>query len=95
MIYRHSKLFNTLRPGQKDHHFADDEFKCIFLNENVSISIKVSFKFVPKGPNNIIAVLIKIMAWRGIGDKPLYERMMARLLMHICVTCPQRIKLSD
>ena len=27
-----------------------DIFKCIFLNENVWISIKISLKFVPKGP---------------------------------------------
>ena len=29
---------------------ADDIFKCIFLNENVRISIKISMKFIPKGP---------------------------------------------
>ena len=28
-------------------HFSDDIFKCIFLNENVWISIKISLKFVP------------------------------------------------
>ena len=33
-------------------HFADDIFKCIFLNENVWILIKISLKFVPKGPIN-------------------------------------------
>ena len=27
---------------------ADDIFKCIFLNENVWILIKISQKFVPK-----------------------------------------------
>ena len=30
---------------------ADDIFKCIFLNENIRISIKISPNFVPKGPN--------------------------------------------
>ena len=29
---------------------ADDTFKCKFVNENILISIKVSLKFVPKGP---------------------------------------------
>ena len=43
-------LLNTLRPRQNDCHFADDTFKCIFLNENVWISIAISLKFVPKGP---------------------------------------------
>ena len=34
---------------QNGRHFADDIFKCIFLNENVWIPIKISMKFVPKG----------------------------------------------
>ena len=32
-------IINTLRPRQNDRLFADDIFKCIFLNENVWISI--------------------------------------------------------
>ena len=43
---------NSLRPRQNGRHFADDIFKCIFLNENVWIPIKISLKFVPKGPIN-------------------------------------------
>ena len=43
---------NTLRPRQNGRRFADDTFKCIFLNENVRISIKISLKFIPKGPIN-------------------------------------------
>ena len=37
---------------------ADDIFKCIFLNENVRISIQISLKFVPKGriDNNLALV---------------------------------------
>ena len=30
-----------------------DNFKSIFFNENVWMSIKISLKFVPKGPVNI------------------------------------------
>ena len=41
---------NTLRTRQNGRHFPDDIFKCIFLNENVWITIKISLKFVPKGP---------------------------------------------
>ena len=37
---------NTLRQSQNDQHFPDDIFKCIFLNENISIPIQVSLKFV-------------------------------------------------
>ena len=38
--------------------FADDIFRCIFLNENVSIMIKISLKFVPKGPIDNKSVLV-------------------------------------
>ena len=47
------------------------------------ISIKMSLKFVPKGPVKDIPTLIQIMAWRGPGDKPLSEPMMVSLLTHI------------
>ena len=39
---------NTLRPRQNGRHFADDTFKCIFLNGNVRIPIINSLKFVPR-----------------------------------------------
>ena len=79
---------NTLRPIQNGRRFADDTFKCIFLNENVRISIKISLMFVPKGPINNISALVQIMAWRRSGDKPLSEPIMVSLLTHICVTRP-------
>ena len=66
-----STRVNTLRPGKHGRHFPDDIFKCIFLNENVSISIKISPKFVPRGPIDNIPPLVQIMAWRRPGDKPL------------------------
>ena len=81
---------STLRPRQNGRRFADDTFKRIFLNENVRLSIKISLKFLPKGPINNPA-LVQIMAWRRPGDKPLSEPMMVRLLTHICVTRPQRV----
>ena len=84
---------NTLRPRQNGRHFADDIFKCIFLNENVWISIKISLKFVPEGPINNILALVQIMAWRRPGDKPLSEPMMVILLTHIHVTRPQWVKM--
>ena len=80
---------NTLRPRQNGRHFADDILNCIFLNENVWISFKISLKFVPKGLINNIASLVQIMAWRRPGAKPLSEPMMVSLLTHICVTRPQ------
>ena len=55
---------NTLMQRQNGHHFADDTFKRIFVNENVRILIEISLKFVPKGPINNIPSLVQIMAWR-------------------------------
>ena len=59
---------------------ADDNFKCIFLNENVSILIKISLNFVPKGSINNIPALVEIMAWCQRGNKPLPEPMMTQLI---------------
>ena len=50
--------FNTLKPRQNTCHFPDNILKCIFLNENVLISIKISLKFVPKGPINNIPTFV-------------------------------------
>ena len=71
--YNQFWLLNTLRPRQNGRHFADDIFKCIFLNGNIWISIKSSLKFVPKGPINNIAALVHIMACRRPDDNPLSE----------------------
>ena len=75
-----SLVFNTLRLRQNGCHFPDI-FKCIFLNENVWISIKISLKFVPNGPINNIPALVQIMAWR----RPYF-------FMDICVTQPWWVK---
>ena len=64
--------FNTMRPRQNGCHFADDIFKCIFLNENYFISIQISLKYVPSGPI-IMQPLVQTMAWCRTGDKPLSE----------------------
>ena len=87
-------LLNTLRPRQNGHHFTDDTFNRIFVNENVRISIEFSLKFVPKGSINNIPALVQIMAWCRPGDKPkpLSEPVMVDLLTHICVTRPQWVK---
>ena len=89
-----AKPFNTLRPRQDGCQLPDDIFKCIFLNENPYISIRISLKFVPKGPINNIPSLVQIMAWRRPGDKPISWPMCVNLLTHICVTRPQWVKLS-
>ena len=83
-------LINTLRTKKKKKNWH--HFKYIFLNENVWISIKISLKFVPMGLIHNILSLVQIMAWRGPGDKPLYEPMMVSLLTNLCVTRPQWVK---
>ena len=86
--------FNTLRPRQNGRHFTDDIFKCILLNENVWIPIKISLKFAPKGPVKNSPALVQIMAWRRPDDKPLSESMTVILPTHICVTRPHWINTS-
>ena len=86
---------NTLRQRQNGRHLPDDIFKCIFLNENVWISHKISLKFVPRVPINNIPALVLIMAWHRPGDKPLSEPMMVSLLTHICVIPPQWVKIES
>ena len=66
-------------------------FKCIFLNENVRSSIKISHKFVPKGPIDNIPALVQITTWCRPGDKTLSGAMMVILLTHKSVTRPQRV----
>ena len=85
-------VVNTLKPRQNGCHFADDTFKCIFLNENFWIPITIWLEFVPKVPINNISALVQIMAWSRPGDKPLSESMMVSLPTHICVTRPQWVK---
>ena len=84
-----SEGVNTLRLRQNGRHFANGTFKQIFLNENVRIMIKISLKFVPKGPINNNPALAQLMAWHRPGDKPLSEPMIVRLPTHICVTRPR------
>ena len=85
---------NTLRPRQNGRHFADDIFKCIFVNEIVWIPIEISLKFVSKGSINNYPALFQIMAWRRPGDKPLSEPIMVSSLTHICITRAQWVKIS-
>ena len=61
--------FNTLRPRQNCRHFPNNIFKCIFMNENVWISLNISLKFVPKvWINNIplskpVMVILLMLTW--------------------------------
>ena len=68
--------FISSPPGQNGRYFADDIFKCIFLNEKFCILIWISMKFVPTGPIDNKEAVVKVMAWCRIGNKPLPEPML-------------------
>ena len=70
-------MVQLIEAEKNGRHFPDDIFKCIFLNENVYISIKISLKFVPKDPINKNPALVLIMAWCLLGERPLSELMVA------------------
>ena len=71
---------HRLRLRQNRRRFADNNFKCIFLNENIQTLINMSLKSIPKGRINTILALV--------STKPLSEPMMISLRTHICVTGP-------
>ena len=59
-----------ISPEQNGRHLADNIFRCIFVNANFCISIKISLKFVIRDPIDYKSVLVQAMAWRLRGDKP-------------------------
>ena len=81
--------------GTYDRHFSDDIFKCIFVDRNVLISLKISLKFVSNVRINNITALVQILTWCRLGDKPLSEPMVVRFPMPICVTRPQWVRSTN
>ena len=59
---------NSFSLGQNDHHFADDSFKRIFMNEKFFISILIPMKFAPKAPiDNKVAFFIHENTFENVG----------------------------
>ena len=58
------------------HHFADNIFKWIFMNEKLCILNQISLKFFCKGPIENKTALVWVMSWHQTGDKPLPEPML-------------------
>ena len=73
-------LINSSPHGQNGRRFADDIFRCIFMNEKFCILIKISLKFVPKGPIDNKPALVQIMAWHLFGAKSLSEPMLIQFI---------------
>ena len=59
---------------------AEDIFKCIFMNEKLQILIRISLKFVTKGPIDNKSAVVQVIAWRRTGDKPLHETMLGEFV---------------
>ena len=73
-------LFNSSPPGQNGWHFSDDIFRCIFMNENICILIKISLKFVPKGPiDNSLALVYRQQAIIWNNADPIHWRIYVTL----------------
>ena len=53
-------------------------FKYIFMNEKFHILIRISLKFLPKGPIDYESSLVQVIAWCQTGDKPLPEAMLTQ-----------------
>ena len=82
------KQFNTYIfilsiPAQNTRHFADDIFKCSFKNEKFCISIRISLKFIPRGPIDNKSALVQVMAWDRTSNKPLPEPMLTQFTDHM------------
>ena len=87
VVWKHNNLMLKLYTTDLTHPLAhlpldkmsailsDNIFKCIFFNENFYILIRISLKFVPKGPITNKWALVQVMVWRRNCDKPLPEPM--------------------
>ena len=63
---------NTLRQRQNGGHFPDDIFKCIFMNENVWVSIKDSTEVYSQGSsigsdNSLMLTKRQAIIWTNDG----------------------------
>ena len=59
--------------------FADNVSKCILFKEQVWLAIRISSKFVPKGPIDHKSALVQVMAKHRTGNKPLSELMLIKI----------------
>ena len=75
--------------GAETKWFSDDIFKCIYLNTNLRILIKLSLKFIPKGPIDNKSSLVKLIAYPTPSHYLNESR--HRLPTHICITRSQLI----
>ena len=87
-------VINPSPPGKNGRFFGDNIFKCIFVNEKFCILIQIPLKFISKGPIDNKSALVQVMTWCRVGEKPLPESVVLRLLTHICSTRGRRVNMS-
>ena len=68
--FTHDTFSNTLRPRQDSRHFADDDFKCIFVNEFFFVLFKFSLKFIHWGSIYNKSALFYLMPVRITNRHP-------------------------
>ena len=73
---------NSSPPGENGCQFAEDIFKCIFMNEKICILIEISIKFVHKGPsigldNGLVLNRCQSIIWTNAD--PIHWRIYAAL----------------
>ena len=92
--YSYIRLCLTHWGRNKWTPFRRRHFQAYFFMKMLGFRLKISLKFVPKGPINNNPALVQMMAWPWQGDKPLSDPMMGLLPTHICVTRPQCVNSS-
>ena len=75
-----SQSMNAFRPRHNGHDLVKDISKKLLLYENLFIFIHITLKFVFVGPSIGITSLVKVMAWRSIGNTPSSEPMMTEFI---------------
>ena len=73
-----SGWYQLISPAQNGRRLEDGISKCIFMNKKFCILIKISLKFVPKGPTDNNPALVWIMALCRIGEKTFSEPMLTQ-----------------
>ena len=72
--------------------FADGIFKCIVVNEKFYILLKISLKFIPKGPIDNNPALVQVMVCAEQATSHYLNQWWPSSLMHICGTRGRWVK---
>ena len=79
MLLQAEMTYSTHQPPDKMAVIlADDNLKCIFLNENDIIPNQIPQKLVSRSPINNKAVLVQVIARHRTGETTLPELMLTR-----------------